>query len=100
MKLRARKYHVQLLDENASRRQKEISNNLIRALDTSQKYPSNKVQRIREQNRLLPAYQMQDDIISAVTNNQVTLISASTGTKYQSFDDMVPHFYSYVFFLF
>ena len=66
--------------QNLSKRQKEVSDRLRSAHDKSQKYPSKTVQFIRQQTRALPAYQMQDEIVSTVRQNQVTLISASTGT--------------------
>jgi RWD domain len=67
--------------QNLSKRQKEVSDRLKTAHDKSQRYPSKAVQSIRQQTRALPAFQMRNEIVSTVRLNQVTLISASTGTK-------------------
>ena len=62
-----------------SESQKEISARLKRELSRSLKNPSNAVQKIRQQTRQLPAFEMREQILSTIQANQVTLISASTG---------------------
>ena len=71
--------------QNLSKRQKEISDSMKTAHDKSQKYPSKAVRYIRQQTRALPAFQMRNEVVSTVKQNQVTLISASTGTTYVAF---------------
>ena len=71
--------------QNLSKRQKEISDSMKTAHDKSQKYPSKAVRYIRQQTRALPAFQMRNEVVSTVKQNQVSLISASTGTTYVAF---------------
>lgn len=70
-------------------RQEAICEKLQEELHQSIDNPSKKVRQVRLQNAQLPAFKMKEDIISACRENQVTLISASTGKfnaqKYSGF---------------